>query len=145
MGPAWTWSRFNTEYGIWHYNILEFLILYVSLFIFIVQCIELIQPGCLFKVMRNHDTRRTTFHTKHLHTYSHIWLVYRISESTTPATSMDKTIPDSKVHGANMGSTWVLSAPDGPHVDPINIALRDFNTISSIDDCWRGINSMLGI
>ena len=24
-------------------------------------------------------------------------------------------IPDSKVHGANMGPTWVLSAPDGPH------------------------------
>ena len=26
--------------------------------------------------------------------------------------------PDSKVHGANMEPTWVLSAPDGPHVDP---------------------------
>ena len=24
--------------------------------------------------------------------------------------------PDSKVHGANMGPTWVLSAPDGSHV-----------------------------
>ena len=24
-------------------------------------------------------------------------------------------LPDSKVHGANMGPTWVLSAPDGPH------------------------------
>ena len=27
--------------------------------------------------------------------------------------------PDSKVHGANMGPTWVLSAPRGPHVGPI--------------------------
>ena len=26
--------------------------------------------------------------------------------------------PDSKVHGANMGATWVLSAPNGPHVAP---------------------------
>ena len=26
--------------------------------------------------------------------------------------------PESKVHGANMGPTWVLSAPDGPHVGP---------------------------
>ena len=26
--------------------------------------------------------------------------------------------PDSKVHGANMGPTWALSAPDGPHVGP---------------------------
>ena len=24
--------------------------------------------------------------------------------------------PDSKVHRANMGPTWVLLAPDGPHV-----------------------------
>ena len=31
--------------------------------------------------------------------------------------------PDSKIHGANMGSTWVLSAPDGPHVDPMNLAI----------------------
>ena len=33
--------------------------------------------------------------------------------------------PDSKVHGANMGPTWVLSAPDGPHVGPMNLAFRD--------------------
>ena len=29
-----------------------------------------------------------------------------------------KTYPDSKVHVANMGPTWVLSAPDGPYVGP---------------------------
>ena len=34
-------------------------------------------------------------------------------------------IPDSKVHGANMGPTWVLSAPDGPHVDLMNLVIRD--------------------
>ena len=28
-------------------------------------------------------------------------------------------------HGANMGPTWVLSAPDGPHVGPMNLAIRD--------------------
>ena len=31
--------------------------------------------------------------------------------------------PDSKVHGANMGPTWVLSAQDGPHVGPVNLAI----------------------
>ena len=36
-----------------------------------------------------------------------------------------QTIPDSKCHGANMGSTWVLLAPDGPHVCPMNLAIRD--------------------
>ena len=32
--------------------------------------------------------------------------------------------PDSKFHGANMGPAWVLSAPDGPHVGPMNLAIR---------------------
>ena len=32
--------------------------------------------------------------------------------------------PDSKVHGANMGPSWVLSAPDRPHVGPLNLAIR---------------------
>ena len=31
--------------------------------------------------------------------------------------------PDSKVHGANMGTTWDLSAPGGPHVGPMNLAI----------------------
>ena len=35
-------------------------------------------------------------------------------------------IPESKVYGANMGPTWVLSAPDGPHVGPVNLAIRDY-------------------
>ena len=33
--------------------------------------------------------------------------------------------PDSKVHGANIGPTWVLPAPDGPHMGPMNLAMRD--------------------
>ena len=32
--------------------------------------------------------------------------------------------PDSKIHGASMGPTWVLSAPDVPHVGPMNPAIR---------------------
>ena len=32
--------------------------------------------------------------------------------------------PDNKVHGANIGPTWVLSAPDRPHVGPMNLAIR---------------------
>ena len=33
--------------------------------------------------------------------------------------------PDSQVHGANMGPTWVLSAPGGPPVGPMNLAIRE--------------------
>ena len=32
--------------------------------------------------------------------------------------------PDSKIHVANMGPTWVLSAPGGPRVGPMNLAVR---------------------
>ena len=35
------------------------------------------------------------------------------------------TIPESKVPGANLGPTWDLSAPDGPHVGPRNLAVKD--------------------
>ena len=32
--------------------------------------------------------------------------------------------PDSKVQGTNIGPTWVLLAPDGPHFGPIILAIR---------------------
>ena len=38
-----------------------------------------------------------------------------------------KYIPDSKVHGANMGSIWGRQGPGGPHVGPMNFAMWDFN------------------
>ena len=31
--------------------------------------------------------------------------------------------PDSKVHGATMGPTWVLPAPDGPYFGPMNLSI----------------------
>ena len=48
-----------------------------------------------------------------------LWLL------TTMRINAIRTIPDSKVQGVNMGPTWVLSAPDGPHVGPMNLAIRD--------------------
>ena len=33
-------------------------------------------------------------------------------------------VPDSKVHVANKGPTWFLSAPGAPHVGPMGIAIR---------------------
>ena len=33
------------------------------------------------------------------------------------------TFPDSKVHGANMGTIWVRQDPGGPHVGPMNFAI----------------------
>ena len=35
------------------------------------------------------------------------------------------TIPDSKVHGTNMGPIWGRQDPGGPHVGPMNFAIWD--------------------
>ena len=40
------------------------------------------------------------------------------------ATKQPMFFSESKVHGVNIGPTWVLSAPDGPHVCPMNLAIR---------------------
>ena len=37
---------------------------------------------------------------------------------------MVRTYPDSNVHVAHMGPTWVLSAPGGPHVGPMSLPIR---------------------
>ena len=42
--------------------------------------------------------------------------------------------PDSKAHGANMGPTWVLSAPDGSHVGHMNLAM----CLSGEPGQWHG-------
>ena len=34
-------------------------------------------------------------------------------------------IPDSKVHGANMGPIWGRQGPDGPHVGPMKFVIRE--------------------
>ena len=36
---------------------------------------------------------------------------------------VNKSNPDSKVHGANMGPIWGRQDPGGPHVGPMNFAI----------------------
>ena len=50
----------------------------------------------------------------------------------------DQVAPDSKVHGANMGPTCVLSAPAGPHVGPMNLAIRGLsgNRTPTVAEPW---------
>ena len=44
-------------------------------------------------------------------------------------------ISDSKVHGVNMGPTWVLSSQDGPHVGPMNLGMRDVILVIIYSEC----------
>ena len=38
--------------------------------------------------------------------------------------------PDSKVHGANMGSIWGQQDPGGPHLGPMNLAISGMLKVS---------------
>ena len=50
----------------------------------------------------------------------------RASYGMSPMGILDKIIiPDSNVYGANMGPTWVPWVPDGAHVGPTNLSIRD--------------------
>ena len=52
--------------------------------------------------------------------------VEEMKQSTVlPPQTHSRTIQDSKVHVAHMGPTWALSVPSGPHVGPMNLAIRD--------------------
>ena len=50
--------------------------------------------------------------------------IWEWKNNFTPNFIID-VIPDSNVHEANMGPTWVLSAPGGPHAGPMNHAIWD--------------------
>ena len=60
------------------------------------------------------------------------------------------TIPDSKVHGANMGPIWGRHDPGGPHVGPMNFAILDYalshkyNNYTHYQDTIDG-NNMRGV
>ena len=51
-----------------------------------------------------------------------------------------QAIPDSKIHGANMGPTWVPSDPDGPHVGPMNLAIRDVYEVGKKNSLTLGLS-----
>ena len=58
-----------------------------------------------------------------------IRITFNTREDTIPfplqCFTTESNIPDNTVHGANMGPTWVFPAPGGPHVGPMNLAIRD--------------------
>ena len=56
---------------------------------------------------------------------------------STPSSLCWFSFPDSKGHGANMGPTWVLSAPDGPHVGPTNLTIWVYKR----GPCWWGFET----
>ena len=72
---------------------------------------------CLFYMNEKAD-RKSNRHI--IHQYQ----VTVLSAERIQLTMSWQSHPDSKVQRANMGPTWVLSAPDEPHVGPMNLAIR---------------------
>ena len=46
--------------------------------------------------------------------------------------SLSDIVPDSKVHGANMGPIWDRQDPGGPHVGPMNFAIWGINEMNCV-------------
>ena len=65
-----------------------------------------------------------------------IWVVYRIRCHYNMV--YHDIVLNSKVHRANMGPTWVLSAPDGSHVGPMNFAIWGIAHNSAMDKLEYG-------
>ena len=87
----------------------------------------------------------TNIPKKHYDSMPHIlkflqwfWLLFVyiiLTNSQIFTTRVPLADPDSKVHWNNMGRTLVLSAPDGPHDGPMNLAIKgppDYPSVSRI-------------
>ena len=66
------------------------------------------------------------FHTQRSDiSYNKKWL-------TVCPTKWNQVYSDNNIHGVNMGPTWDLSAPDGPHVGPMNLAFWGYIKEASV-------------
>ena len=52
------------------------------------------------------------------------WLYCALVQQDNTYVPWSNRSPDRKVHGANMGPIWGRQDPDGPHVGPMNFAIR---------------------
>ena len=62
--------------------------------------------------------------------YSHLLAIVKTYK-------LEEGFQDNKIHGTNMGPTWVLSAPDGPHDGPMNLAISVLSGAACECDNWK--------
>ena len=79
---------------------------------------------------------------------NHSWCSYFFSFPFYSNTSLVDTlfnhVPDSKIHGANMGPTWGRQDPGGPHVGPMNFAIWGDTAIGELLSWWGTNNDLNG-
>ena len=92
------------------------------------SCNVFLSDGTWYRIQHSsNNTDRTLimFHTEDIHKNIHCeWRAIGAVVISLEQMLERYWYPDSKVHGANMGPTWVLSAPDGAHGVPMNLAIR---------------------
>ena len=79
------------------------------------------------------------FQTKQLHSTISCRFILNFKNETSVSDEVSSYSQyPSKVHVANMGPTWVLSAPGGPHVGPMNLAISVDYENGNYDDVIMG-------
>ena len=131
---SWTWSYYHHKIGSmthlplfrvkWCNNSMRCMSFYI-LTVCLVCCflLEITSPLTIMRFplwVRTFHTQNSPFQKKTQTFRKHAAITHSNTEGIpTVWTSLGHRLvnhPDSKVRGANMGPTWVLSAPDGPHV-----------------------------
>ena len=82
---------------------------------------------CMDQFCCKSDERKKEIHIKLIKSVGEKLLVKWASDSgqyRAPLSSWTKQYANSEIHGGNMGPTLVLSAPDGPHIGPMNLGIR---------------------
>ena len=74
------------------------------------------------------DTRIVTRVAGHICLLQHFHACFKMTYWWT-SLIIATNIPDSKVHGANMGPIWGRQGPSEPHVGPMNLAIWDVISI----------------
>ena len=84
---------------------------------------------CWFADAYMHHSASMSLYINTLHT---VWISYLRYNSSQPylyanmyLSMSEISFTDSKVQGAKMGPTWVLSSTGGPHVGPMNLGIRE--------------------
>ena len=103
--------------------------------------LRLTSLSCLFNGLFRPTTKKTSTHYRLFVRTIHQWPIdsnhqspvtrepFLISErrhgTRFKSSFLSSFNPDSKVYEANMGPTWVPSAPGGPYVGTMNLAIRE--------------------
>ena len=97
-----------------NFRILKKLFTWYTFWSCLIRCVKKIWiRQVLLKIQSRHDS---------IHRRTDGWMDGQ-TDKVKPTIFQLSSSLNSNIHGANMGPTWVLSAPGGSHVSPMNLAI----------------------